>query len=131
MAASENVQVLRNVLDAFNEGRLDDLKRLCAPSLRYIIRGHGALAGEFVGPAAFAEALGWVKQVTDGTMTVHPEVLLAEGDAVMMYARVAGNRSDGRAYDNFQAYLYRFRDGLLIEGQTIPVDQAAFDAFTS
>jgi ketosteroid isomerase-like protein len=36
---------------------------------------------------------------------------------------------DGRSYDNYQAYLHRFRDGKLLEGQTIPVDQCAFDAF--
>jgi hypothetical protein len=40
-------------------------------------------------------------------------------------------RDHGRTYDNHQAYLYRFTDGLLSEGETIPVDQRAFDAFTS
>lgn len=64
-------------------------------------------------------------------MTLEPEVTLEGEDAVMTYARVAGSRPDGRSYRNFQAYLYRFRDGLLVEGQTIPVDQAAFDEFTS
>jgi hypothetical protein len=50
---------------------------------------------------------------------------------VMAYMRVHGSRPDGRTYDSHQAYLYRFTDGLLSEGQGIPVDQKAFDEFTS
>ncbi len=64
-------------------------------------------------------------------MTMEPEVILSDGDVLTLYVRVHGSRSDGRTYDNHQAYLYKFIDGLLIEGQTIPVDQQAFDAFTS
>jgi ketosteroid isomerase-like protein len=56
---------------------------------------------------------------------LHP----AQGDAIMMYMHVRGSRPDGRTYDNEQAYLYRFKDGKLIEGQTIPVDQHAFEEF--
>ena len=67
--------------------------------------------------------------MTDGTIAGQPEVVLAEGDNIMMYAHVTGSRPDGRRYDNDQAYLYRFRDGKLIEGQTIPVDQHAFEEF--
>ena len=58
-----------------------------------------------------------------------PEVVLAEVENIMMYVRVMGSRPDGRFYDSHQAYLYRFRDGRLIEGQTIPVDQRAFAEF--
>ena len=129
--AGPNLDLLKAVLDAFNEGRLDDLGRGCGADVRYTIRGHGPLAGVYEGPEAFTKALGRVKELTDGTMTMEPEVMLEGEDAVMMYARVAGTRPDGRTYRNFQAYLYRFRDGLLVEGQTIPVDQAAFDEFTS
>jgi len=76
-----------------------------------------------------ADALRRVKDLTDGSMTASPEVMLADADAVMAYLHVSGSRPDGRTYDNYQAYLYRLRDGKLVEGQTIPVDQAAFEEF--
>jgi len=126
-----NVEILKSVLRAFNEGRLDEVKRSCSPDVTYTIRGRGPLAGTYEGADAFVDALGRVKQLTDATMAAEPQVVLADDEAMMMYARVTGRRADGRTYDNFQAYLYRFRDGLLIEGQTIPVDQHAFDSFTS
>jgi ketosteroid isomerase-like protein len=47
----------------------------------------------------------------------------------MMYMLVSGTRPDGRTYENYQAYLYRYKDGKMIEGQTIPVDQYAFEQF--
>lgn len=129
--ARSNVEILKSVLQAFNDGRLDEVRRSCSPDVKYTIRGRGPLAGTYEGVDAFTDALGRVKQLTDGTMAAEPQVLLAGDEVIMMYARVTGRRADGRTYDNFQAYLYRFRDRLLIEGQTIPVDQHAFDSFTS
>ena len=62
-------------------------------------------------------------------MAATPEVMLSGGDNVMAYLHVTDTRPDGRTYDNYQAYLYRVRDGRLREGQTITVDQAAFEEF--
>jgi hypothetical protein len=54
-------------------------------------------------------------------MTAEPEVIVSSEEHIMAYMRVHGSRPDGRTYDNHQAYLYRFTDGLLSEGQSIPV----------
>ena len=119
------------ILAAINANDLDEAARGCHPSIVYTIRGHGPFAGTYRGPNALADVLGRIKKATDGTMTGEPEVVVSDGDVLMLYMRVHGSRSDGRTYDNHQVYVYRFLDGLLIEGQTIPVDQQAFDAFTS
>jgi len=55
--------------------------------------------------------------------------MLADGGTVMAYTHVTGSRPDGRTCDQRQAYLYRMRDGLLVEGETIPIDQRAFAEF--
>ena len=64
-------------------------------------------------------------------MAAKPEVVLADGENIMMYMHVTEARPDGRSYASHQAYFYRFRDGKLAEGQTIPVDQHAFENFFS
>jgi ketosteroid isomerase-like protein len=127
----DNVEILMAMMAAFNADDLDEAAQHCHPNVVYTIRGHGPFAGTYRGVDALAEVLGRIKKATDGSMTMEPEVILSDGDVLMLYVRVHGSRSDGRTYDNHQAYLYRFLDGLLIEGQTIPVDQQAFDAFTS
>jgi len=128
---NENLKTLMAVLEAFNRNDIDAAASGVADDVVYIIRGRATVSGTYRGRRDFADVLRRIKQMTDGTMAGKPEVVLAEGDNIMMYAHVTGSRPDGRSYDNDQAYLYRFREGKLIEGQTIPVDQHAFEEFLS
>ena len=65
----------------------------------------------------------------DSTYGIWNHEVSADDKNIMMYLYAKGQRPDGRTYDNYQAYLYRLRDGKLAEGQTIPVDQRAFAKF--
>ena len=121
-----DVETLMAIISAFNNDDLDGL-RLVHDDLTYFIRGHGPFAGTDHGVETVGDVLGRIRAATGDTMTAEPEVVVASGDDVMAYMRVHGSQPDGRTYDNHQAYRYRFVDGLLKEGQTIPVDQRAFD----
>ncbi|MEZ4503082.1 MAG: nuclear transport factor 2 family protein [Dehalococcoidia bacterium] len=129
MSDEGNLAILSAALAAFNDNDIDRLAQHVHDDVKYIIRGRSFISGTYEGREAMAQALRKVKELTDGTMTATPEVMLSGGDAVMAYLHVTGSRPNGRTYDNYQAYLYRFRDGKLAEGQTIPVDQAAFEEF--
>ncbi len=129
MSEQANINTLTAVLGAFNRNDLDAAAEGVDPEVTYIIRGRAAVSGTYRGHDAIANALRRVKELTAGTMVALPEVIVAKGDVVMAYMHVTGTRPDGRTYDNYQAYLYRFRNGKLIEGQTIPVDQHAFEEF--
>jgi ketosteroid isomerase-like protein len=126
-----NVEPRTALLAAFNDNDLETGRSLCHPDVTYTIRGHGPFAGTFLGLEELANALQAIRKATGNTMTAEPEVIVSSDDHVMAYMRVHGSRPDGRTYDSHQAYLYRFTDGLLSEGQGIPVDQKAFDEFTS
>lgn len=129
MASDKIIAVLQAALDAFNRNDLEALKNYVDKNITYIIRGRGKVSGTYRGQEAVARALKKVKELTGGTMFALPEVVLMGEDAVMAYMRVSGTRPDGRTYDQYQAYLYRFDQGKLVEGQTIPVDQMAFEQF--
>lgn len=129
--SDDNVQAIIAILAAFNDGDVDAEFSLVDPEMTYTIRGRGPFAGTYRGVHAVVEVLRAIRTATDDTMTAEPEVLVSDDDHVMAYLRVHGSRPDGRTYDRHQAYLYRFADGRLVEGQTIPVDQYAFDEFTS
>jgi ketosteroid isomerase-like protein len=121
--------ILQAALDAFNVNDLKELSSYVAEDVTYTIHGRASVSGTYRGVEGFRSALTSVKELTGGTMEVQPEVLLAGHDVVMAYMRVTGRRTDGRRYHSHQAYLYRFRDGKLVEGQTIPVDQREFEDF--
>ena len=129
MGEKENLETLMAVLEGFNRNDMVAAVEGLDPNVTYIIRGRARVSGVYKGREAMAGALRRIKELTDGTMAGKPEVVLARRDEVMMYMRVTGRRPDGREYDNYQAYLYRFRKGKLFEGQTIPVDQYAFEEF--
>lgn len=129
MTQNKNLQALSAAFDAFNRNDLAAASGFLAEDIVYTIRGRATVSGTYRGRQAVAEALGRIKQLTSGSMTAKPEAVLADGENIMMYMHVTGVRPDGRRYDNHQAYFYRFRDGRLAEGQTIPVDQHAFEAF--
>lgn len=129
MSEDHNLQTLKAVLAAFNENDIATATEGTHADVKYTVRGRSSLSGTYEGREGFAEVVRRVKDLTDGSMTAQPEVVMAQDDAIMMYVHVTGSRPDGREYDSHQAYLYRFRDGKIIEGQTIPVDQHAFEAF--
>ena len=129
MLSNPNVITLMAVLEAFNRGDIDAVIDKVDPEVVYYVRGQSQVSGTFRGPHELGDVLRRIKELTGGTMSGTPDVVLADSDNVMMYIHVTGARPDGRSYDSYQAYLYRFRDGQLIEGQTIPVDQHAFEAF--
>ncbi len=129
MAERNNLQTLMLILEAFNSNDVDAASEHVAEDVVYTVRGRASVSGTFHGREEVAGVLRRIKEMTGGTMIGIPEVVLSNGNHVMMYMNISGLRPDGRRYDNYQAYLYRFRDGQLIEGQTIPVDQHAFAEF--
>lgn len=129
MTPEENIATIRAALAAFNANDVAALERLVDPAFVYIVRGQSSISGEYRGWDAWAKGLVRVKELTAGSMAATPEVIVADDNHVMMYARFTGSRPDGRTYDSHQAYLYRLKDGRLLEDQTIPVDQQAFAEF--
>ncbi len=131
MSENQNLETLKAVLAAFNNNDIEAAAAGTHPEVKYIVRGRSSLSGTYEGREGFAEVVRGVKALTNGSMTAQPEVVMAQGDNIMMYMHITGSRPDGRTYDSHQAYLYRFQDGKIIEGQTIPVDQHAFEEFLS
>lgn len=129
MTPEQNIATIRAALAAFNANDIAALERLVDPGFVYVVRGQSSISGEYRGWDAWAKGLARVKELTAGSMAATPEVILADDNYGMMYARFTGSRPDGRRYNSHQAYLYRLKDGLLTEGQTIPVDQQAFKEF--
>lgn len=129
MGSNNNLINLKKALVAFNENDLEMLRKYVADSATYTIHGKSIVSGTFIGIDNIVSALARIKELTNGTMKVVPEVLLAGENEIMAYYKVSGRRPGGKEYENHQAYLYKFHEGKLIEGHTIPVDQYAFDFF--
>lgn len=69
-----------------------------------------------------------MKELSGGTVTIKPLVTLADDEYVFVLARVTGRRGE-KVLDIEHCYLYRFSNGQLVEGRTMPVDLYEFDEF--
>ena len=129
MVEQNNVETLRAVLQAFNSNDIEAVTKRLHPDVKYVIRGRSQVSGTFTGLKEMTKALQRVRDLTGDTMRVEPEVLLSGGEHVILYARLTASRPDGRQFDSYEAVVFRFRDGKLVEGDSIPADQYAFDEF--
>ena len=76
----------------------------------------------------FRKLIEKVKELSGGTVTIKPLVTLADDEYVFVLARVTGRRGE-KVLDIEHCYLYRFSNGQLVEGRTMPVDLYEFDEF--
>ena len=129
MTPEETIQQVRNAMAALSSGDVEAAGALAHPGYTYTVRGRASISGTYHGWEAMAGMLRRILDMTNGALTAVPEIILADDDNVLMYMRITASRPDGRAYDNYQAYRYRLKDGLVIEGETIPVDQEEFKEF--
>lgn len=129
MTPEETIQRVRQAMAALNQGDVEGAAKVVHPDFSYTIRGRGSVSGVYQDWDAMAGVLRRILDLTDGTLTATPEVVLADNENVLMYMKVTASRPDGRTYDSHQAYRYRLKDGLVLEGETIPVDQHAFAEF--
>jgi ketosteroid isomerase-like protein len=126
--AAGNVELVWELFAAFNVGDLERAAALAHPELVYHFPGRSPLAGEHHGVDGYAAVLETAKRLTGGTIRLDPVAVSADGDHVVVWGRLTARRGE-RVYDGWNAYVYRFTDGRMSEGRTIPADLYAFDAF--
>ena len=123
-----NVTLLMRIWEAFNKNDLEAVSRMVSENIVYRISGRGPLSGIYKGRLLFMKALEKAKELSGGTIAVKPLVTLADDHYVFVFARATGRRSE-KVLDIEHCYLYRFSNGQLVEGRTMPVDLYEFDEF--
>jgi len=122
------VKTLLEVLAAFNDEDFETLGQRVDPDVVYRIPGRMPFSGEHHGIEAVTGAFRQLRRRSGGTLTVEPDVILADDEHVLFTARVTGDHA-GRSLDVLNAYSYRIHNGKLVEGQVFPGDLHAVEAF--
>jgi ketosteroid isomerase-like protein len=126
--AHPNVARYRQMMAAFNAGDLRAVADLVAPTVEYVIPGQSAISGHAHGLTALLELLGRAKEQSGGTLRLDLRSVVADDEYLFAYGRIWAMRG-GRTLDCDHCVVFRFADGKIVEGRTIPVDLYAFDAF--
>jgi ketosteroid isomerase-like protein len=120
-----NIRVVMAVLDTLNERTKDAIGGCVSADLVYTVYGRGPFAGTYRGVQDFLRLMDVAAKMG---VKAKPLVLMADGEYVFMLAKLTG-KTEKNALDTENCYLYRIKDGKIIEGRNIPTDQYAYDEF--
>jgi ketosteroid isomerase-like protein len=123
-----HVAAYRRMIAAFNQNDLSAVAELMAEDVVYTIPGRSIVACSTRGLAEHLAALKRAREASGGTLRLEPETILCEGDVLLIWGRVSAERQ-GRKLATEHCVMYRFADGKIVEGRTVPIDQYAFDEF--
>ncbi|MES1174736.1 MAG: nuclear transport factor 2 family protein [Myxococcales bacterium] len=125
-----NVLAYKRMIAAFNANDLGAVEALVDPSLEYTLPGKSPLACSTRGVAPHLQMLKAARELSGGTLRLEPRAVAADGDYLVVWGRITAERA-GKRLDSDHCVMYRFSQGKIVEGRTVPVDQYAFDAFWS
>jgi uncharacterized protein len=125
-----NVLAYKRMIAAFNANDLGAVEALVSPDLVYTIPGKSQIACHTRGVLPHLTMLKQARELSFGSLRLEPRAVAADGNYLVVWGRITAERG-GRRLDSDHCVMYRFEDGRIVEGRTVPADLYAFDEFWS
>jgi len=125
-----NVARYKRMMAAFNANDLSVIHEVVAEHVDYIVPGRSPIAGHTHDIAGLIGMLRRGKELSGGSLQLNLRSVVADDQYLFVYGRIHAERA-GRVLDSDHCVVFRFLDGKIVEGRTVPVDQYEFDAFWS
>jgi ketosteroid isomerase-like protein len=123
-----HVTAYRRMIAAFNANDLSAVESLVHPDMVYSIPGKSPLACHTRGVAAHLGVLRRARELSAGTLRLEPQAVASDGDFLFVWGRIRAERA-GKVLDSEHCVMYKFSDGKVVEGRTIPLNLYRFDEF--
>ena len=131
MAEHPNATLIRQGIEAFNQGNPGALMALIADDAVFTVPGSSPIAGEYRGKEAIGGFFRHMGQLSGGSQQIDLKALLTGGDEHVVAIWQAQGRREGIVYEGLAGWIFRVQDGHIIEGRNLQEDQDAIDAFWS
>jgi len=125
-----NVARYRRMLQAFNENDLSAVAAVVAADVEYVVPGRSPLACHTHDIESHLAMLRRAKELSGGTLRLELRSVVADSEYLFVYGRVRAKRGD-KELDSEHCVIFRFHNGKIVFGRTVPVDLYAFDDFWS
>jgi uncharacterized protein len=123
-----NIARYWRLIDAFNRNDLEAVSALLDPDIVYTVPGRSPLSGQTRGVAAHLQMLRLARERSGGTLRLQPRAVAADNEHLFVYGRISATRL-GKELDGDHCVVFRFSNGRIVEGRTVPLDLYAFDEF--
>ncbi len=127
--ASDNVDVIEGAWAAFAKGDLDRATAIVAPEGEIRIPDTLPFGGNYTGPEGFRDYVSQLLSTFEDFKATPEKVLSADDDHVLVVAR-AGGKSGGERFEFRSAWVYRLRDGSVIDAEAFTDTAAILDAIS-
>jgi uncharacterized protein len=127
--ASDNVDVIESAWAAFNKGDLDAATAIVTESAEVRIPESLPFGGTYTGPDGFRD---YAVRLTDtfADFKATPEKVLSADDDHVLVVATASGRVDGERFEVRSAWVYRLRDGSVIEVEAFTDTAAILQALS-
>src|SRR3954470_13196867 len=122
--------VVCRAYDAFAVGDIDAVMSLCADGITFHIPGTSPLSGMWAGRERVLEFFANAAELSEGTLALSPDEVLAEGERVVVLARVHVRRK-GRSETFTNVHVIRVVNGQMTELREYVGDERGEDDFWS
>ena len=106
--------VVRQAHAAFAIGDIDAVMSLCADDITFHIPGTSPLSGTWSGRGEVLAFFAKAAELSEGTLTLSPDEILADGERVIVLTRVHARRN-GRSETFTNVHVLRVVDGKITE----------------
>lgn len=128
-AEHPNADLVRRAHAAFKAGDHEEIGRLFAEDITWVVTGSGRASGTTKGMQNVVKNFMDIMEWTGGTYHAEPVDYLGSEDHAINLSRVSGRRPDGRTMDMDELVVFRVHDGKLVEAQHMAYDEKAWDDF--
>lgn len=116
MSTEANKALIRSFFEAGNAGDIERAMGLMSDRVSWTNIGSTEFSGTFEGKQDLgANLLGPVFSRLDGGIESTIELIVAEGDHVVVLDRGRAVTTDGQAYNNTYCHIFRIEDGKIVE----------------
>jgi hypothetical protein len=126
-----NLTKIRQALDAYNSGDRQAMKEFLSPDIRWHVSGDHALSGDYKGIDEVLAYFERVQELTEGSLRIAPNQMLADDGRATIFMRVTACRGDRKLDALMAETLLLDEDGRWVEYWALADDQSAVDAFWS
>jgi uncharacterized protein len=126
--ATANAALIAHAYEAFARGDIPAVLALYAETITWHVPGRSPLSGHFTGHAGVLDFFDRCYRLSEGTLLVVPQQILASGDRVVVLCTISAQRA-GRDLSASDVHVWRFVDGLAVEFVEYQGDQEAEDQF--
>lgn len=125
---NSNATLIRQAYDAFAVGDIPTVLATLDGGITWHVPGRSPLSGDYKGHDGVLEFFGRCQQLSDGTLRVVADEVLADGERVVALTTVSASRH-GQSWTSPEIHVWRMADGKAVEFCEFQGDQEAEDAF--